>query len=432
MPTHGTFRRIAMECNDWRTSTTMRDKIEKLMELSPKKYKDDTVTYKELQENQEAGSFLRRKYEKILKWINAIFERFDDNKIPQTMDWIMLDAYSIIDYKEIRSMIEDDVEKLARLFTYIDYFFLDGRDQKYRDDYRIIYQLLKKASSDFSWNFSARHEEIERIYNNIWDKESQYRAEQEIRKEFQGYDISDSDIQKLVNKKKQSIRSILDDYFTYEQAIALLSDEFTEITLSRTKDLDLNLDKELQKLKTFFSNTVDLYRGLYIKTIDYNDELTEPEEDLVELIFDFSEEYSGKDTDLFKGQWETVALKDREQIISCIEAIHKRGEDIINKYIGAVTAKDLQMRMDRIKYKLRNPLIYRILIQLEDIKTEVRELQWMKDNVSKDTDCDGSEMLRTIEKRLNRVYTSIVEKNRMISNSLDDVTIIFGSCPDKL
>ncbi len=426
MSTHGTLRRIAMKYSDMPINETMKRKIESLMELSSQKYKNNTLTYKDLQEDGDASSYLKRKYQKILRWINAIFERFDDNKIPQKIDWFVLDAYSKADYKEIRSMIEDDVQKLARLFTYIDYFFLEAKDQKYRNDYRMIYQLLKKSSSDLNWSFYERHDEIERLYNDIWENESKCMAEREIRAELMGKDISDSEFEELVDKRKQRRRLALDDYFTYERVIALLSDEFKEFTLSGVKDLDSKSNEQLQKLKTFFSNTIAWYRGLYTRTIDYNDELTDSEARLIELIFNLSEVYSGNEADLFKGEWEIIKLEEREKIISCIDEIYECGEDIINKYIGAVTEQDLQIRLKSIKYKLRNPLMYRILTKLEDIKIEIQEVQRLKDNVSDGTKFEESETLKRVEKNLDRAKKLITEKNSEILKILGETTIYFA------
>ncbi len=416
-----------MEYEGMGTSITLKEKIGRLMEQSTYLYKKGTKTYSQLKDDEEASPYFNRKYEKILKWINFIFERFENNKIPQEISCFVLDEYSREDCKKIKSMITEDIIKIARLYLYFLEIFFGNKIREHRKNGKTIHDLLKKVSSETEWDFYERHDYIEHVYNRIWDEESEYFAEQEVKAENPRKDISDCEIRKLVDEKKKRIQSELDDYFTYEKAIALFLDDFMDIKVHKIENHFFESNQEYEKIKSYFSKIVELYRALYTKMIDYNEELEIAEEELLEIIFDLIESECVKnESDLANGKWEVIDLEIREDIISCIDKIYQCGEDVINKYIGAVTSEELKIKMERIKYKLRNPLICRILIKLEDIKTEVQVATRLKANISDDTKFEESKTLQQIEKNLDTVLKLITEKNSKIFDCLDDTMILFG------
>lgn len=119
---------------------------------------------------------------------------------------------------------------------------------------------------------------------------------------------------------------------------------------------------------------------------DYTEELTEPEREFIEFIFNFSHNYKGSIEKLRNDHWEIIHIDERKEMLEYMDEMCEMDINILNKYMGASTTQEFETRFEDLRLKLMNPISYRIFNTIRDIQLELPINRNYEDIVADDID----------------------------------------------
>ena len=396
-------------------SEALKETLAEIMKKSQRKYTRNNIkkTYSRWEdEDQEGRYFFNKEFSSIVKWIEAIFGRYDDkNVIPKNGPWPDRDEYRTKRDIEMRGMAVDEVNIIVRLYRYITECFFAYENKAYRDDYIAIFNLFEKVYTELDWDFDDRHKAIKDVYENIWDKEIANRTEEVFRTFLKEHpeDYTDEEIEDIRKSAKHLVVLEMEEYGVSHDSLLGLSKESPDFEIN-SKYRYVELDNNHRKLRKYFLAIVTSYILSLSGDLKYDDELTEAEIGLIEFLYDINDdEHKEALSNATKDRWELVDEEIRKQIIDYVEKIYCGGISVVSKYTGGRIARENKLRCEWIKFKLYRPVTYRIYSKLEDLKGYFYTAKNLEDTVMETLDYERTEVLSKVEKDLNKMLCKMSE-----------------------
>ena len=205
----------------------------------------------------------------------------------------------------------------------------------------------------------------------------------------------------------------LEQYFEYN-GIEFLSAKLPNLDIKNIKYQYIEFDKDYKRLKRYFEFIVHTYMSALTHKADYTKELTDPERNFIEFVFDFSYNYKGSIDKLKNDHWEIIHIEERTLLLEYMDKMCELDINILNKYIGASTTQEFETRFEDLRMKLLNPVSYRIFNAIRDIQAELPMNKTIEDIVADDIDGYREETCRIkeIEQKLLSVKSNIIDINK--------------------
>lgn len=373
-----------MTYEEMKQNESLTKLIEDLLKKSKRKFTSSQSDYEMLQP-PERKSYIASSLCKILRWIDVIFKRpersgnepWDKDALKNDRTYPILDEYGDSETMKIRETAIDDLYKIVRMHIYVTDNFFKYRNPAVKNDCKAVIGLFKKICTAKKADFYTNHNCIEELYNLIDEEQD------------------------------------LEQYFEYN-GIEFLSAKLPNLDIKNIKYQYIEFDKDYKRLKRYFEFIVHTYMSALTHKADYTKELTDPERNFIEFVFDFSYNYKGSIDKLKNDHWEIIHIEERTLLLEYMDKMCELDINILNKYIGASTTQEFETRFEDLRMKLLNPVSYRIFNAIRDIQAELPMNKTIEDIVADDIDGYREETCRIkeIEQKLLSVKSNIIDINK--------------------
>jgi hypothetical protein len=220
----------------------------------------------------------------------------------------------------------------------------------------------------------------------------------------------------------------LNDYVLYYETLAVLSEDLPDLDIKDPHYRFVEIRNSYRELKAYFSKIVVAYIVAMNGVIECDEKLTDTEIGFMEFLYDLNDkQYEDYLPNATKGLWEAIDIETRERIISYVDELHKSGEQVISKYTGGGTTQQIRIKIEEIKFKLHQPISYRIFSIVKDIQAHLPFTGALEQKAIENDECNEAKDLSKIEKDLTKILNMMMEIDKEQDDFIKQLELV---CPN--